>query len=516
MQLLESDLLRIFEATRAIGSTLHLTELLEKVMRLASEVARAEASSLLLMDPAANELYFDIALGEKGEALQQIRLKIGEGIAGWVAQHQKAAIVNDVTQDPRWTQKADKTTKFKTRAILAVPMMVQGNLVGVMEVINRQDGAPFTENDAQLLETFASQAGIAIENARLFESVRQEKEKVSSILREMAEGVVLLEPSGLIAVANPAAHRLLDDAKLQGKPWIGIEETFNVQPSWEDTLSAGVKACRIELSRKAPPPFMLAGIIHPIADDRGKVTGYLIVFSDVTEERREAKLKKDFLSLVSHKLRTPLVSIRGFTPMLLEKPEELSSFQRTAIEAIDRNGHQLTSLVDKLMVFAALEAESMELRRTPQAISSVLDLTLSEMASFLQSSEVELVRDPSLNRLPACSVDKQWIKEVFRNLIENAAKFNAKKPRRIEIAGAVDGAMVRVAFHDNGPGIPPEEREKIFQKFYQIEGSFTGQVQGMGLGLALVRRVIEEHRGSVSVDSTLGQGSTFTVSLPRS
>src|SRR5689334_17307802 len=99
MQLPHSDLVRIFEATRAIASTLRLSELLETVMRLASEVVHAEAGSLLLMDHATHELYFDVALGEKGEALQQIRLKKGEGIAGWVAETQKPAVVNDVTQD---------------------------------------------------------------------------------------------------------------------------------------------------------------------------------------------------------------------------------------------------------------------------------------------------------------------------------------------------------------------------------------------------------------------------------
>src|SRR5882724_3180660 len=116
MLLAEKDLLRIFEATRAIASTLRLSELLEKVVKLASEVVGSEAGSLLLMDQVTGELYFDVALGEKGGALQQIRLKKGEGIAGWVAVNRKPAVVNDVASDPRWTQKADNTSQFKTKA----------------------------------------------------------------------------------------------------------------------------------------------------------------------------------------------------------------------------------------------------------------------------------------------------------------------------------------------------------------------------------------------------------------
>jgi signal transduction histidine kinase/putative methionine-R-sulfoxide reductase with GAF domain len=513
MQLPEADLIRFFEATRAIASTLQLSELLKTVMRLASEVVHAQAGSLLLMDPVTGELYFDVALGEKSDALQQIRLKKGEGIAGWVAENRKPALVHDVSSDPRWTRKADKTSSFNTKAILAVPMLFKDKLVGVMEAINRADGSPFTETDVQMLETFAAQAAIAIENARLFESIRQEREKMSTILGEMIEGALLLESSGKIVLGNPAAHNLLGKDILEGLPWAAIETAFDVKPPWSEIPSFG-GACGMEFVRKTQPPLILAGVLTQVCDDHGKVTGYLVVFSNVTEERREAQLKKNFLALVSHKLKTPLVAIRGFTPMLLEKPEELTSFQKTAIETIDRNSQQLASLVEKLMWFAALEGETLELTLKTHSIASILDVALSELAGYLRTTEVQIERSDSLNNLPALNMDKIWMKEVFRNLIENAVKFNSRAPHKVILKGEVKGPMMEISVSDNGPGIPSEERAKIFNKFYQIEGSFTGQVQGMGLGLALVKRVVDEHRGSVRVESTLGQGSTFIVSLP--
>lgn len=516
LQLPESALIRIFEATRAISYTLRLSELLETVMRLASEVAHAEASSILLMDPATDELYFDVALGEKGGALQQIRLKKGEGIAGWVAANLKPAVVNDVTHDPRWTQKGDRASQFQTKAILAVPMQVQGKLVGVMEVINRSDGAPFSDVDVQILETFAAQAAVAIENSRLFESIRQEREKMSTILGQMSEGALLLEAGGKITLANPAAQNLLGHPNLEGRLWSSMEAAFDMKPSWVDVVSTLGGAGGIELIRKSPPPLILSGVINQVCNDKGQVTGFLIVFSDVTEERRESQLKKNFLALVSHKLKTPLVAIRGFTPMLLEKPEELNSFQKTAIETIDRNSQQLASLVDKLMWFATLEGETIELTKKPQVILSVLDVAMSDLAPFLRMNDANIIREESLAKAPALLIDKIWIKEVFRNLIENALKFNTKAPRQLRIGAVMQKDVVEIFFKDNGPGIPPEERTKIFQKFYQIEGTFTGQIQGMGLGLALVKRVIEAHGGTVRVDSTLGEGSTFTVSLPLS
>jgi K+-sensing histidine kinase KdpD len=513
MQLSEKDLERVFAATRAL-TTLRLSDLLQTVIRLASEVCRAEASSVLLVDPATGELYFDVATGDKGGALQQIRLKKGEGIAGWVVDNRKPAVVNDVANDPRWTQRADKQSTFKTKAILAVPMMVREKLIGVMEVINHADGAPFDEVDVKILEIFAGQAAVAIENARLFESIRQEKEKMSTILAEMSEGTLLLTAQGKVSLANTAAERLLGFTDMAGMDWRKVEDVFDVKPSWDEVQRTLGGAGGMDITRKAPPPLLLTGVINQICSDKGEVQGYLIIFQDVTEERREAQLKRNFLSLVSHKLRTPLVAIRGFTPLLLEKPEELTPFQKTGIETIDRNSQQLASLVEKLVWFSTLENETLELTIKPQALSSVVDTAISDLAPYLRNQPADIEREPGINSLPLIPLDKVWMQQALRNVIENAVKFNTKPKRKVAISGRLANDKVELVIKDDGIGIPHEEYTKIFQKFYQIESSFTGQVQGMGLGLALVKRVVEAHAGTVSVESTLGSGTTFTISLP--
>jgi len=511
MKLNEDDLQRILEATRAISSTLRLSELLDTVIRLAGEVVKSEAASFLLMDETSGELYFDVAVGEKGGALQHIRLKKGEGIAGWVAEHRKPAVVNDVAADPRWTQKGDQTSQFKTRSILAVPMLNKGRMIGVMEAINRADNQPFSETDVQLLETFAAQAAVAIENARLFESIRQEQEKMSTIIGEMAEGTVLLDVEGQALLTNRAAHSLLGSALKVGTVWKLQEEQFAIRPAWDDYVK-NPRGGPIEMVRKGAPPLILAGVITPISDDREKVTGTLIVFANVTEERREAKLKSNFISLVSHKLKTPLVSLRGYAPLLLEKPEELTPFQKTAIQTIDRNSQQLASLVNELVWYSVLEGDTLELHREPLAIGTLVEAALLDLAAFLKQMPAEILQN--LHTLPEIPVDKTWMKEVLRNLIENAIKFNPKTPRHVKLGGRIDGEMLEISIADDGPGIPSEEQEKIFQKFYQIETHFTGQVQGMGLGLALVKHIVEKHQGRITVRSTLGAGAEFLVHLP--
>ncbi|MBI5555846.1 MAG: HD domain-containing protein [Elusimicrobia bacterium] len=164
------ELSMLLEINKIIISTLDLDKLLNLIMNLASKVVHSEASSLMLMDEDSQELYFDVALGEKGEQVKQIRIKTGEGIAGHVAQTGLPLIVNDVSKDSRFAAKFDDSTQFKTKSILCVPLKVKNKIIGVMEAINK-DGS-FDMDSQYILEVFASQAAVAIDNAQLFKKLR--------------------------------------------------------------------------------------------------------------------------------------------------------------------------------------------------------------------------------------------------------------------------------------------------------------------------------------------------------
>lgn len=167
------ELSMLLELNKIIISTLDLDKLLNLIMNLATKVVRAEASSLMLLDEATQELYFDVALGEKGEQIKQIRVKVGEGIAGHVAKSGLPLIVNDVSKDPRFASKFDDSTQFKTKNILCVPLKVKNRIIGVMEAINNRDKGYFDMDNQYIFEIFASQAAVAIDNAQLFKSLRE-------------------------------------------------------------------------------------------------------------------------------------------------------------------------------------------------------------------------------------------------------------------------------------------------------------------------------------------------------
>jgi GAF domain-containing protein len=191
----------LLKANQILSSTLNLSELLRQVMHLATEMVDAETASLLLYDEKNDELFFNLALTDKESQLKRIRLKSGEGIAGWVAREKKSLIVNDAANDPRWTSRADASTRFTTRSLLAVPLLYKGRLRGVVEAINKTNGE-FSNEDVAVMEAFAAQAAVALENARMFENLQAEKEKIEAVFSQMSDGALFADDQGRIILVN--------------------------------------------------------------------------------------------------------------------------------------------------------------------------------------------------------------------------------------------------------------------------------------------------------------------------
>lgn len=501
----------LLEANRILSSTLKLPELLRNIMQFATDVVEAESSSILLYNKKTNELVFDIALGNKEKELREIRLKLGEGVAGWVAKEKKTRIVNDVKDDSQWAKRADESIKFKTRSIVAVPLLYQNQLLGVVESVNKKNGE-FVEEDAQILEAFAAQAAVAIENARLFENLEREKEKIEAVFSQMSDSAIFVDSKGNKILHNDSAKKLLGEENICKKSISEILSNFEITPNLVEVLERSDKFIEVELRRKEGQKFYLAGIVSRIMDEKNNVLGLIFVLKDVTEEKKENFLKKNFLSLISHKLKTPLVSIIGYGPMLLES--DLDDFQKKAVASIGRQGAYLASLVDKLIYFTEAEGENLKLVKEEINVKFLVERAVSSIKQYLDQKNAEVVINKKIDNLENIWVDNEKIEVVIRNLVENAVKFNKSEKIKVEILPKKEKNMEGLEIRDNGPGIPSEEREKIFQKFYQIEETFTGQVEGAGLGLALVKQIIEAHKGKIGLESGIGKGSSFYFLLP--
>jgi signal transduction histidine kinase len=496
----------LLEVGRLLSSKLELGELLTSVLELSTRVVDAESASLLLLDEKTQELYFDVALG-LGPDAAKVRLKLGQGIAGSVAKSRKPEIINAVRQDPRWSPAMDAHSGFVTRSILAVPMLIKGHLVGVLEAINKR-GADFTEADRLAFEAFASQAAVAIENARLFTSLKDERFKLATVFAQMTDGAALTDAEGKVLLSNEAASRLLGT---ELKDLAAGLNGMAVTPSIPDLLAGEKDVLDFAAVRKEPTLLVLEGRVTRAS--LGESEGRLFVFRDRTESHRQEKLKRTFLSLISHKLRTPLAAVTGFADILTDElTPETDPMWAKAVKTIRLQGGKVSELVDKLLSYTTIESPDTQINSEPFRLDDAvkdavagLEERIAERAAKVDAPASDLV----------VVGDRRLVTEALKNLLDNAIKFN-RKPNPVAVLraeGEGDWAAVTVA--DTGPGVPPEDVEKVFSRFHQVEKDFTGQQDGMGLGLAFVRKVAELHGGNAVLRSRLGAGASVTMTLPR-
>ncbi|UKS25233.1 SpoIIE family protein phosphatase [Paenibacillus sp. HWE-109] len=201
--------MQLFDVSLEVNSTIHKQDLLVKIMETSSRIMNAEASSVILVDEEKGELFFDLALGTKGDEVREIRLKIGEGIAGWVAQTGQSVKIDDAAQDERWSSKVAKRIDYPTRSMLCVPLISKGKIIGVLQVLNKRDGAHFSERDLQLLESIASPIAASLENAMLYDALEKTtatKERMESELRIATEIQMGFLPRQSLAVSGGPAE----------------------------------------------------------------------------------------------------------------------------------------------------------------------------------------------------------------------------------------------------------------------------------------------------------------------
>lgn len=337
-----------------------------------------------------------------------------------------------------------------------------------------------------------------------------EHEKMDLIFANVQDGVILCEAQEHPFLANPAARKLLGiEGDITAPNVADLFPGFTSAPAGRLLNLAGETGEPFDLTRESPKQLIVECRVNPILDRQKSISGYMLLFRDVTMLRKADSAMHRFISLISHKLRTPLVTIRAYPKLLLTENavSPLNEFQRNALQVIQKQCLVLEDMVNQLIAFSALDPD--ELLRQPTTAADLVKEALKLLPESLKPKLSAITMNPGLSELPV-DVDPTLMQHAARNVIENALKFGASK---VEIAGERAGTVIRLSFSDNGPGIPPEDRERIFERFYQVEKSFSGQVPGVGLGLAMVKRAVESHGGRVGVDSRVGEGTTVWMEL---
>lgn len=352
------------------------------------------------------------------------------------------------------------------------------------------------------------------QNIRNLYDLYLEQSRLKTIINCMADGVMVTNRNLEVVLHNPALMRLLEVMRELENPF-PISEIFE-QESFLDTLrkiqsgeSAAGEAVSQELriGKKT-----LRAISAPALGPDKAATGTVTVLEDVTAFKQLDQMKSDFVNMVAHELRSPLVSIRQINTVLLEGlAGPLKEKQQEFIDRGVRKIDGLLDLINDLLNVARLEAGGYVESQVPTDIGEVIEQTVSLMDPRAREQRITLhYRCEDLKPVQA---NPKTIEQVFTNLISNAINYSPNGGG-VSVTACCRGENLEIKVADNGVGIPSDELPKIFDKFYRVKHSQTRQVTGTGLGLSIVKGIVEAHRGTIEVDSELGRGTTFRILLP--
>ena len=437
---------------------------------------------------------------------------------------QKPYIGTDIRKDPMF--QARTMEKEGVISLAMVPIVSKQRAMGFIAVGSKKLHK-FTKREVRLLVAFSSQLGSALENAQLYDEVNKEKAYIENLVDNAGDAIISTDVEDRILTWNHGAEVIFGYSK---EETVGQSLTI-LLPSHRAgeleeirdkvRITGVIRNLEVRRIRKDGIIIEASLAVSPIRDKDDNVIGFLHLARDVTEKKRYEqrlkeldKMKSAFVSNVSHELRTPLTAIKASADNMLDRLiGDLNAKQVGYLTRIKSNSDRLARLINDLLDLSTIEAGKIDLR--PANIPLVT--LVKEAAESLRPVAAEkLINLTVMSADPGVIAwaDRDKVIQVLMNLIGNALKFT---PTRGEVTVAVaknSAAWMQISVTDTGPGIPAEEVNKVFGRFYQIGQAGTQKTQGTGLGLAISKALVEMHGGKIWVESEAGKGSTFSFTLP--
>ncbi len=489
-----NELEMLSKVGRTVTAQLDLDRVLTTVVEAAVELTGAQEGSLLLLDETSGELYMRADLNFKDEFVRTFRLPVRDTLAGDVIRTGKPIFID--AKDP---QKI--VTSYLVYSLIYVPIQIKGRSVGVLGVDNRESGQSLDKRHVPLLSALADFSAVALQNAQLFSETAQERNKLGSILTQIHDGVIVMGRDERLLLVNEAVRKAfeLGNRSVAGKR---LHEVFDHKDL--------IRAIRGELTDPYRVEIQVGDArVYSVQVTDIHEVGIVATLHDVTYLKELDRIKTDFVNTVSHDLRSPLTAILGYVE-LIERSGEVSSMQAEFIRRIQMSVRNITDLISDLLNLGRIEVGLEEdVERVP--LSPILQYAIDGLQSQLVERQQTLRVDFARN-LPAVSGNPIQLRQVVDNLLGNAIKYTPSGGA-ITVLARKEQDQVILQVGDNGPGIPPDEQSKIFDRFYRASNA-SKNAQGTGLGLAIVKTIVENHRGRIWVDSKMGRGSVFTVVLP--
>ena len=356
------------------------------------------------------------------------------------------------------------------------------------------------------------------EREKSLQDIANEKSRVKTIIHCMADGVIVTDRENNIVLTNPSASLMLS---AEGIDLIGTPLSFCVKNERLNQLIEGFfsggdpqySAISQEIMIKKDKEIFLLAHAAPVKNEEGDVLGSVIVFEDVTYLKELDRMKSDFVNMVSHELRTPLVTVSQQLSVILDGiAGEVSEKQRELLTRAKERNKGLINMVKNLLDLSKIESGEIVQYKEPLNLNVSIGKVIEMMLSQALEKGISLEFSPH-EPLPFIDADVNNMEGVFTNLISNAVKYTTQGGK-VTVRSTVKGGYVQVDVADTGIGIVREDLPKIFDRFYRVKTEQTRKVVGSGLGLSIVKGIIEAHLGSIEVESEPGKGTTFSVFLP--
>lgn len=342
--------------------------------------------------------------------------------------------------------------------------------------------------------------------------LERQNSAIQAILSSMAEGVVAVDKDTRILSLNPTIEKIFAVAGSESLGKFFLEAIRNNDLA--EVINKVLKSGEL-LSQELNLSWPVQKIFHVNASalfDAGNVSGCLLVIHDVTQLRKLEKMRTDFVANVSHELKTPITSIKGFVETLIEGALEDKENSRQFLKIINNHTERLNNLINDLLDLSQIESKAAKLTISGFDLKELVEEVLAGFISQLKNKGVSVSCEVAHGLM--LKADRERIEQALVNLIDNAVKFN-KENGFVKIYAQDSGGTIKVYFEDSGQGIPEKDLPRIFERFYRVDKARSRELGGTGLGLSIVKHIIELHGGSVGVESTEGLGSKFYFTIPR-
>jgi len=525
---MEADILRynraltvLSEIGDTISNSFNIDNALDESLSCVVEMIGLDSGAVYVFDEHGHEFSLQVNHGLSDKFVETTSvMRISDISAETPPLPSEVGVFEDTDQFPEYIREAIQAEGLQY--VCAIPLLAGGRLVGLMSLSSHKP-ARLDNKEIELLQSVAQKLAIALENTRLIEELVKSHTQLEAILESMDDPVGVIDVSGEIAYVNSRLETLLGrpHGEIVGKNVVNVvleeQEMLTDLTGTPEQMSEAVRRRLAEGSLPFEVTVMIGEDLHNFQvvitgiDSSGDTVGYVCVMHDITGYKRLNQMKSDFVAAASHQLRTPLASIVGFSETILTHFDHLSSSDiREYTEIVARQGRKLAAIVNDLLDFSRLEEGVLTLERENIFIPELAGKIMLDFKVGSPNHRFHLDFDP---HFPTVYADSFKVEHVLNNLVANSVKYSPDGGT-ITIGGKSLHNGVEIWVSDEGIGMTPEELDNLFARFYRAPQQNVLTGPGTGLGLYIVKMLVDAHGGDVRVKSKPGQGSTFTIFLP--